>query len=777
MPNSKQSGSKSDTDHKKNDSNQLNRRNFIQLGAVGLAPLAISPAISKELLSEDESDHKKGSSSRADTVIIENWNEPWEWVVGDYGPDDYLQLNVVENQSSSVTGTPGGAPLFSYNGMVPGPTIRARGDETIRVHLNNNLSGNNGNYAYKSGTRNVMTNEVVPNQPDWKMKHHAYGPHQQHTTNLHTHGLHVSPKRNPDGSWSDNVLLRIVPQQDFLNRKKSGINWPLLDNEIRKETKYEFRLGEIGPIHPPGTHWYHPHPHGATFDQVASGMAGFLIVEGDVDDALKEQIKGYKERLIFVQRVIVPPPVESETPKRAGSQQVQSFATVNGSSGDDNVIVMKPGAIERWRVLNGSVDGQGYIEFQVTRDDPGTPPTVPAMNASSKSKSKFFSALASHNKKQDDNVIMLDQLAFDGITLVIDGKYDTQRVESLNMAPANRADFLFEAPKLKSGETSATYTIWGNWIGDVTDRQSIPSPVNIKIATVKVTGNAVDPGVKRNSSTGKLNIKFPKVPNILAPVADKELLIDNGLNQGKWRARKIEYAGWGHASTPVKGITGADRKFVNAMIIDGKKFGADTPEGQGFDRPQHKMAVNTAEEWTVFNYSMTIYSDNNNDNTNPVYGKAFPKNDSSLKAISKAADHPFHMHQNPFWVTSIKDSTGKELLPNGIPRWQDVVQVPRNGGRVIFRSRFWDYVGEFVNHCHLLQHEDWGMMQAVSIVSLEENANYDAIDPNYAYPCPTIKEMYDINFEMNKAAYEANKATNPLLVPMPTSSEQPKSCD
>jgi len=38
-------------------------------------------------------------------------------------------------------------------------------------------------------------------------------------------------------------------------------------------------------------------------------------------------------------------------------------------NGDQNptTIVMRPGAIERWRVLNGSVDGQGYVRFMVVK--------------------------------------------------------------------------------------------------------------------------------------------------------------------------------------------------------------------------------------------------------------------------------------------------------------------------------------------------------------------------------------------------------------------------
>ena len=38
-------------------------------------------------------------------------------------------------------------------------------------------------------------------------------------------------------------------------------------NEQVGDANYEFRLGDIGAS---GTHWYHPHSHGATHNQVAS---------------------------------------------------------------------------------------------------------------------------------------------------------------------------------------------------------------------------------------------------------------------------------------------------------------------------------------------------------------------------------------------------------------------------------------------------------------------------------------------------------------------------
>jgi FtsP/CotA-like multicopper oxidase with cupredoxin domain len=106
------------------------------------------------------------------------------------------------------------------------------------------------------------------------------------------------------------------------------------------------------------------------------------------------------------------------------------------------------------------------------------------------------------------------------------------------------------------------------------------------------------------------------------------------------------------------------------FTIDGKNFDPD--------RVDQTMKLGSAEEWTI-------------------------RNEGS-------ADHPFHIHINPFLVTQI----GGAALAT--PVWQDTVIVPRSGGSVTFRTRFTDFVGRFVLHCHILDHEDLGMMQLVEVV-------------------------------------------------------------
>jgi FtsP/CotA-like multicopper oxidase with cupredoxin domain len=76
--------------------------------------------------------------------------------------------------------------------------------------------------------------------------------------------------------------------------------------------------------------------------------------------------------------------------------------------------------------------------------------------------------------------------------------------------------------------------------------------------------------------------------------------------------------------------------------------------------------------------------------------------------------HPFHIHVNDFQVIAINDQ------PLPVPEWHDTISIPpaRNGvpGSVTFRTRFLDFKGMYVFHCHILVHEDLGMMQIVNVI-------------------------------------------------------------
>ena len=87
--------------------------------------------------------------------------------------------------------------------------------------------------------------------------------------------------------------------------------------------------------------------------------------------------------------------------------------------------------------------------------------------------------------------------------------------------------------------------------------------------------------------------------------------------------------------------------------------------------------------------------------------------------------HPFHIHVNPFQIISIKDKYGNEVSgyePDNTSQyarlqgvWKDTLFIESEDHTIIMRTRYQRYIGEFVLHCHILDHEDQGMMQNVKI--------------------------------------------------------------
>ena len=66
--------------------------------------------------------------------------------------------------------------------------------------------------------------------------------------------------------------------------------------------------------------------------------------------------------------------------------------------------------------------------------------------------------------------------------------------------------------------------------------------------------------------------------------------------------------------------------------------------------------------------------------------------------------HPFRIHVDSFEAISVN---GKPLEPGTI---DDTVWIPAES-TVVIRIRFKQFLGKSVFHCHILPHEDTGMMQ------------------------------------------------------------------
>jgi len=71
-------------------------------------------------------------------------------------------------------------------------------------------------------------------------------------------------------------------------------------------------------------------------------------------------------------------------------------------------------------------------------------------------------------------------------------------------------------------------------------------------------------------------------------------------------------------------------------------------------------------------------------------------------------DHPFHLHGFQFQVI---DRNG---VPEPFRSWKDVVNIPKHEA-VRFIVRYADFPGKWMFHCHILAHEDHGMMAVLQV--------------------------------------------------------------
>jgi FtsP/CotA-like multicopper oxidase with cupredoxin domain/peroxiredoxin len=250
----------------------------------------------------------------------------------------------------------------SYDGKLVGPTIRVRPGRTLHVRLKNDFPAEANTPAHRDDE-----------------------PHGFHDTNLHTHGLHVSPS-----GTSDNVFLDVRPGEHF-----------------------DFKF-EIPDDHPPGTFWYHPHKHGCVALQMTSGMAGALIVEGGLDDA--EELRGVEEKILVFQQFIVP-----AGSSRNGAVQITPADVYSPGPGVFSVplingilspkLVMRPGEVQRWRIVHAGL--QETLNLSVVGEGATAGATVP-----------FY------------------EIAVDGLTT---GSSD--RRTPLELQPGYRSDVLIQAPE------------------------------------------------------------------------------------------------------------------------------------------------------------------------------------------------------------------------------------------------------------------------------------------------------------------------------------------
>jgi FtsP/CotA-like multicopper oxidase with cupredoxin domain len=511
--------------------------------------------------------------------------------------------------------------------------------------------------------RVLVDNRLPPNKTSGTgaVRHLRY----PNSLNLHMHGFHVTP-----GLVSTNPLV----YGDYV------MDDPSLGIQPGDTRQHEYA---IRPDHPPGAYWYHPHLHGSTAMQIGSGMAGMVLIKGAIDQV--PQIAAAKERVFVFQAPIFD-----------ASGMLESFSQVadNGGINAPNTsvptgeppflingvrrprIVMRTGEVQNWHFLNAAI----FKFLNLSLD--GHPLNVYSFDGNTRSQ-----------------LLPVGPITPDP---------QSYKKEGLVLAPANRASVLVKAGapgtyQLRtlnflvgdSGKTPSppTFITGAGLPEDILaevvviddpkpmDLPSGPLPVSPALAPITDQELAAAGGLKRmivfrsvdnqdpNASFQSLPVKLP----ITLPPASE--IVHPGEELSDWIYQQDNTT----LANTVLGVGAPSTMSSPNPPVPGEL--TEIIPWQSVRALKQTVALGSVEEWTVFNMNFI--------------------------------KHPFHIHINPCWLVKIN---GQPIEPY----WTDTIALPagnpKQPGSVTFRSRFVDFKGAYVLHCHMLAHEDMGMMQTVEVV-------------------------------------------------------------
>lgn len=215
-----------------------------------------------------------------------------------------------------------GKSEFRYQDNNTPPVIRVQPGSTLEVEYKNKLA--------------PQSKEDCAGHPCMNM------------TNLHFHGLHVSPN---------------APQDDVLDMMASPGD--TLHYSV-----------QVPPQQPPGLYWYHTHSHGESYIQDLDGMSGAIVVEGI--ERYAPEVRNMRERILVLRDLVLPSDAASRktvmesvamqtTQCGTAPEDPERAFTVNGSLRPQ--IDIAPGERQFWRIVNASPDRYADLEVDsVTLD-------------------------------------------------------------------------------------------------------------------------------------------------------------------------------------------------------------------------------------------------------------------------------------------------------------------------------------------------------------------------------------------------------------------------
>jgi FtsP/CotA-like multicopper oxidase with cupredoxin domain len=597
----------------------------------------------------------------------------------------------------------------------PGPTMRARVGKQVSILFLNRINDKNFSYTFVTadGTSNPQYGCDEASNPAVYPAKDVFPNcfHGSSTANIHFHGTHTTP----DG-LGDNVLVQVMPDRsvsvdtwvkyfkEVLAKKSIPTSWAGLPAGYRTKQQalvtakggdlwhYDhqqiglgqwpqyiagayfnvFQIpeykkgGKYKAGQAPGTHWYHAHKHGSTALHSLHGMAGVFIIEGAYDDFFKTfygktNTYGPEFEKVLTFQLINPNQNLQRQSVNFGSIG-PGVLTLNGASIYTNtagaaiapVINMRPGEVQLWRVLNASNGSIFKGQSPPTGAGPGVifPDLFQTTGFTFKQTAKDGVQFSPGNYKNQPF-----------LNLLVPNQAGAP--PGLFLAGGNRADVLVQAPKTVPAVNPVPFT----------SNQGV-------VLYVNVTGDPVTMDIPPDD-------QWPEMPedfDDLAQPPDYPHQVTFG-----WDAEPGRPQAAGGRLTSNVGLSLPPR-----YTIDNRQFEQNGP------LVDQCMPLDGLQEWVVQNETTVT--------------------------------HPFHIHINPFQVTKIEvpvpstDGTSvtyTTYAPKGDFWWSDVQNIPAgvalaNGqvapGKVTIRHRFVDFTGTYVLHCHILAHEDRGMMQLVRVV-------------------------------------------------------------
>ena len=616
----------------------------------------------------------------------------------------------------------------TFEGTIPGPTLQVSPGDTLAIQLVNDLPGN------PTGERGGAF------------------PHDENTVNFHSHGLTVSPL-----GISDNIFRQMQP---------GTANLIQID---------------IPEDHPSGTYWYHVHKHGAATYQFLGGMAGFLIVKGGAGtlDAVPE-VAAAKDvpmafqvirstsdgTVVFVNErtqqfgtfpfpsSIPFPTIEQQGiwstygldggPPLApdgsfpGTPTRYSYTT-NGIA--NPTLQMQPSEVQRWRLLNAT-DGDNLqlVLASTVQGQEGLGLNVVAMDA--------ITATRTRRLEPGDPLVIGPGQRMD--VMVKAGNPGTYLLQTLDpnsgavkASVSSYRDSIFPKgidPQPRFSRHSFDFPGPCPALGGDPSRCTHVFSYPVTLATIVVSGELKEMNLPADP------LPTPQgLPQIATMLTKKPDAVRNVV---------FELCGDGNPFVP-------PQQRLPSCGWYFEKYGADYWGGAPFYNLQ---MMRDADDTGVRNKGSTLMplvnfgKEGLFDATKPLFPGMIAGNYEEWTVTNRSfSDHPFHIHQNHVLITKINGIT----LPQ--PEWHDTLLVPSavcpNGGSppcptprgindatpgsITFRTYFNPItVGCFVAHCHIIDHEDLGMMQRLDILPVKGAPSGCGVDSDSAAAVPLIEKLF-----------------------------------